>query len=174
MFSRVLVILGALGLTGCAALSRPALGPAELYWLLGRACSTGDEMSVQMLLKAGADPTGMHGYDAFHKSPYQIGFEPSWPINQAAWGGHAGVIRLLLAGGAKVDAPEDEGQTALLIAAYRGDLDVVRLLLEAGADRSYRATAGVAGDFVGTAEEIAVKAGHVDVASFIHNYQAAR
>jgi ankyrin repeat protein len=127
-----------------------------------------------MLLKAGADPTGVKGYEAFHKSPYQRGYEPSWPINQAAWGGHTAVIRLLLAAGAKVDAPEDEGQTALLIAAYRGDLDTVRLLLEAGADRSYRASAGVAGDFVGTAEEIAGKAGHSDVASYIRDFHAAK
>jgi ankyrin repeat protein len=174
MFSRLLIILGMLGLASCAARSQPALGPAELYWLLDRACWEGDEMSVRMLLKAGADPTGVHGYEAFHNSPYQIGLEPSWPINQAAHGGHVDVIRLLLAAGAKVDAPEDEGQTALLIAAYRGDMDTVRVLLEAGADKSYRASAGVSGDFVGTAEEIANKAGHSEVASFIRDFRVAK
>ena len=174
MFSRLLIILSAFVLAGCAARSQPALGPAELYWLLDRACVDGDEMSVRMLLKAGADPTGVQGYEAFHRSPYQIGLEPSWPINQAAYGGHVDVIRLLLAAGAKVDAPEDEGQTALLIAAYQGDIDTVRVLLEAGANKSYRASAGVSGGFVGTAEEIAGKAGHSEVASFIRDFHATK
>jgi ankyrin repeat protein len=174
MLSRLLVIIGALSLAGSGARSQPALGPAELYWLLDRACVHGDEMSVQMLLNAGADPTGVQGYEAFHRSPYQVGFEPSWPINQAARGGHTAVIRLLLTAGAKADAPEDEGQTALLIAAYRGDLDTVRLLLEAGADKSYDAPAGVSGDFVGTAEVIAAKAGHSEVASFIRGFGAPK
>jgi len=172
---RILAVV--LGLVAAASLAsrtrKEPIGPAELYWLLDRACCYGDEMSVTMLLKAGADPTGVQGYEAFHKSRYQTGLEPSWPINQAAWGGHTGVIRLLLAAGAKVDAPEDEGQTALLIAAYRGDLDTVRVLLEAGADRSYRSTAGVS-DFPGTAEEIADKAGHREVATFIRHFHVEK
>ncbi len=86
-----------------------------------------------MLLKAGADPDGIRDYEVFHKSPYQRGYEPSWPINQAAYGGHAEVVRLLLRAGAKAHAPEDEGQTALIIAAEPGHMEIVRLLLEAGA-----------------------------------------
>ena len=140
---------------------------AELYWLLDRACTYGDELSVQMLLKAGADPTGLQCYQSFHKSAYQRGYEPSWPINQAASGGHVEVIRLLLAAGAKVDAPEDEGQTALMIAARAGNKEVVRLLLDAGADRSYRAGPG---DFAGNAEEVAQRAGHRDIAELIRTY----
>ena len=172
-WSKVMLVGSLIALASCAARPNP-LGPAELYWLLDRACVSGDEMSVKMLLKAGADPTGVQGYEAFHHSSYQIGLEPSWPINQAAWGGHTAVIRLLLAAGAKVDAPEDEGQNALLIAAYRGDMETVRLLLESGADKSYRAVAGVAGDFAGNAQEIAAKAGHNEVAAFIRDFDSAK
>jgi ankyrin repeat protein len=121
-----------------------------------------------MLLKAGADPNGVRDYAAFHKSPYQFGVEPSWPINLAAAGGRAEIIRLLLRAGAKPHAPEDEGQTALTIAAERGHLEVVRLLLQAGADRTYRGPGP--GGFVGTAEEIAHRSGHQEVADEIRRF----
>jgi ankyrin repeat protein len=124
-------------------------------------------MSVQMLLEAGADPTGVEGYEAFHHSTYQFGLEPSWPINQAAHGGHTAIIRLLLAAGAKVDAPEDEGQTALMIAAREGHMDVVRLLLEAGADKSYRAGPG---DFAGTVEDVATRAGQREISELMRDF----
>jgi hypothetical protein len=124
----VVVILATVG-AGCRSRA-DEIGPAELYWLLNRACFEGDELAVQMLLKAGADPSGVRDYEAFHKSSYQCGYEPSWPVNQAAYGGHTEVVRLLLQAGAKAHAPEDEGQTALTIAAERGHLEVVRLLLE--------------------------------------------
>jgi hypothetical protein len=146
------------------------IGPAEFYWLMDRACWYGDELGVEMLLKAGTDPNGVRDYDAFNKSPYQFGLEPSWPINQAAYGGHAAVVRLLLKAGATPHAPEDEGQTALTIAAERGHLEVVRLLLEAGVDRSYRSYGP--GGFVGTAEEIALRTGHQDVADAIRGFSA--
>ena len=135
---------------------------------MNRACWEGDEISVEMLLKAGADPNGVRDYEKFSKSPYQRGYEPSWPINQAAWGGHAAVVRRLLHAGAKPHAPEDEGQTALIIAAQRGHVEVVRLLLEAGVDRSYRGP-GPRG-FDGTAEEIARHSGHADVADVIKRF----
>ena len=88
MWSRCVIVSCLIALASCTARTQPnTLGPPEFYWLLDRACVSGDEMSVQMLLKAGADPTGIQGYEAFHHSTYQIGLEPSWPINQAASGG---------------------------------------------------------------------------------------
>jgi ankyrin repeat protein len=146
------------------------IGRAELYWLMNRACASGDAIAVEMLLKAGADPNGVKDYAAFHQSRYQFGLEPSWPINLAAHGGHVEVIRLLLRAGAKPDAPEDEGQIALTIAAERGLLEVVRLLLQAGADRTYRGPGP--GGFTGTAEQIARRAGHEAVADTIRRFPA--
>ena len=167
-FLLVLVTFVVVTQAGCRPRANP-VGPAEFYWLMNRACSYGDEMSVDMLLKAGADPSGVRDYQAFHQSAYQPGYEPSWPINQAADGGHADVVRLLLRAGAKAHAPEGEGQTALTIAARHGHAEVVRLLLEAGVDRSYRAPAD--GGFLGTAEEIARKAGHVELAETIRRFR---
>jgi hypothetical protein len=152
---------------GCASRSAP-IGSAELYWLLNRASWEGDALSVEMLLKAGADPDGVRDYVAFHQT-YQRGFEPSWPINQAAWGGHDEVIGLLLRAGAKPHAPEDEGQTALSIAAERGHKEVVRLLLEAGADRTYPAPYGRGK--TGTAEEIARNSGHHELARLTREFK---
>ena len=142
---------------------------ARLYWLMNRACVDGDALAVEMLLDAGADPDGVRDYKAFHASRYQFGVEPSWPINQAAWGGHTEVVQLLLRSGAKAHAPEGEGHTALSIAAERGHKEVVRLLLEAGADTTYRAPYGRGR--VGTAEDIARNSGHEEIADLIRQFR---
>ena len=41
-----------------------------------------------------------------------------------------------------MDAVDSDGATALMIAAYRGKAEIARLLLEAGADATLRATSG--------------------------------
>lgn len=162
----VLLITTATGVTSCAT-REVRIGRAEMYWLMDRAAYYGDPIGVEMLLKAGADPDGVRDYTAFHKSKY-AGLEPSWPLNQAAWGGHVEVVRLLLQAGAKAHAPEGEGHTALTIAAERGHKEVVRLLLEAGADKTYRAPYGQGR--VGNAEEIARNSGHADLADMIRHF----
>lgn len=130
------------------------IGAAEHYWLLNRACSTGDVLSVKMLLAAGADPNGMADYAHF-RTRYG-GPEPSWPINQAAWGGHLDVIELLLKAGAKADLPEGEGWTALTIAAANNHSTTVKRLLAAGANRHYKT-------YRGTALELAQAKGYTEV-----------
>ena len=55
-------------------------------------------------------------------------------LSDAAMRGHAGVVSLLLAAGAQVDAPRKDGKTALHCAAEQGHAAVVRQLLRAGAD----------------------------------------
>lgn len=47
-------------------------------------------------------------------------------------------MRVLLLHGADVDALDEHGQTALMIAAQHGEFECVRLLLEAGADRALK------------------------------------
>ena len=157
-------------LAGACHKPTPQLGPAEFYWLMNRACYSGDDIGVTMLLKAGADPDGKRDYAAFHQSSYQGGFEPSWPINQAAYGGHVKVAQLLLRAGAKPDAPEHRGETALSIAAERGDLEFVKVLLAAGADRTARRP-GERG-FDGNADELARHSGHSAVADAIRDFRS--
>jgi len=169
--SRLLIVLAFVATTvGLATFvgRQPAIGPAELYWLMSRACWQGDEIGVRMLLKAGADPNGVRDYEAFYKSSYNGGFEPSWPINEAAYGGHASVVELLLKAGAKPDLPEHMGETALIIASSHGHLEVVRMLLEAGADKNAKRPDDRGAD--GTAEEVARFHNHLDIADMIHKY----
>lgn len=52
----------------------------------------------------------------------------------AAYHGHAGAVRALLARGAAADRVGDRGQTPLAGAAFKGATEVARVLLEAGAD----------------------------------------
>ena len=55
---------------------------------------------------------------------------------------HAINVAMLLQSGAAVDATNNNGVTALMRAAYMGEVECARLLLEAGADASLRATGG--------------------------------
>ncbi len=55
--SILVALLVALALP-CGAAEKRALGLARLYYLLDRACASGDELAVEMLLDAGADPSG--------------------------------------------------------------------------------------------------------------------
>src|SRR5262249_44737473 len=86
---------------------------------LGAAVEAGDERSVKMLLDAGADPN----------VPYMLGTA----LDSAAAKGYFNVVALLLAAGAKVETPDEDGSTALGSAAACGHIEIVRQLMAAGA-----------------------------------------
>jgi ankyrin repeat protein len=52
----------------------------------------------------------------------------------AAYHGHADAVRALLARGAEGDRVNDRGQTPLAGAVFKGEAEVIKVLLEAGAD----------------------------------------
>lgn len=64
------------------------------------------------------------------------------PLHAAIAGGHAGVARLLVAAGARVDAILPDGSTPLHLAAAAGSAEIVALLLKLGADKSLKNRAG--------------------------------
>jgi ankyrin repeat protein len=68
------------------------------------------------------------------------------------------VVKLLLEKGAKIEAKDSEGRTALFIAANRGNTDVVKLLLEKGANIDVKNT--VTGE---TALHMAAVRGNVEI-----------
>jgi uncharacterized protein len=163
MLSVIVRAISLIAATAAFASSPRPLGLGELYWLLDRACVCGDELSVEYLLRAGADPTGIRGYDAFHKIDH-VGLEFISPLAQAACGGHVKIVRMLLRAGANPNEQYSEHLTALTDAASRGHVEVVRVLLAAGADRNHRSD-------VGTALELAVKNHHTAVARLLRSTQ---
>lgn len=67
--------------------------------------------------------------------PFENRDDFGWhPLHYAADRRHALLVQLLLVAGAPVDAQTAEGTTPLMLAARRGDEDIVHLLLLAGAD----------------------------------------
>ncbi|MFJ3671618.1 ankyrin repeat domain-containing protein [Streptomyces sp. NPDC090106] len=52
----------------------------------------------------------------------------------AAYHGHAGTVRALLARGGEADRVNDRGQTPLAGAVFKGETDVIKALVEGGAD----------------------------------------
>lgn len=119
------------------------------------ACYFGHRETAEALLDAGADVLAVSRNS-----------ECNLPINAAAAGPRADrrpdIIRLLVARGCPVDGRgSPSGHTPLHEAAYNGDLPVVRVLLQAGADRSLRTAEGQ------TAKEIAGQHGRHEVAGFL-------
>jgi len=70
----------------------------------------------------------------------------------------------LLDGGAAVDARNRNGNTALMLAAWKGHGEVVVALLKAGADHYLRNKQKLA------ARELAVEAGHAEVAQVFERH----
>lgn len=78
---------------------------------------------AKALLDAGADPN--------QRSEALGGVAP---IHSAVFGRNLECVRLVLDGGAAIDAPQEGGFTALHGAAQSGHLEVARLLIDRGAD----------------------------------------
>ena len=115
----------------------------------------GHRETVEALLDAGADVRAVARNS-----------EANLAINAAAAGPRADrrpeIVRLLIARGCPVDGRgSPAGHTPLHEAAFNGDLALVRLLLESGADRSVRTGEGE------TALEIAVKHGRHEAARLL-------
>lgn len=60
------------------------------------------------------------------------------PLHYAASKGHVDMVKLLIANKAIVNAPSPDGTTPLMMAAYAGSDEAVRVLLNAGADATTR------------------------------------
>ena len=60
------------------------------------------------------------------------------PLHESSWGGHVGVVRLLLKQGADIEAKTRYGWTALLFATWEGHTSIVAELIEWGADVSVK------------------------------------
>jgi len=108
------------------------------------AAGVGDEQIAQMLLERGAE---INAANRTHKQT---------ALMLAAQNDHPDAALLLIGKHADVNAPNDEGVTPLMMAAYRGNLAVVKALLKAGAKPGVKVQ-GM------TASKIAEANGHLDV-----------
>jgi len=85
------------------------------------------------------------------------------PLHYAAYGGHAEIVRLLVAKGADLDVQAPNGQTALMLAANADHLETVKILIDADADMD-------AEDYQGnTAIMLAEKAGFTAIVDYLRS-----
>ena len=125
-----------------------------------------DPSAAEALIEAGADPNLRDSHDrtplhvavtSFGLGKLEVmrlllmkGADPNLrddagasPLDEAAWGGWAAKVALLLDGGAKIDAPDTKtGATPLNEAAFKGRVGVVALLLARGANANITDRAG--------------------------------
>jgi uncharacterized protein len=109
-----------------------ATGKAPIVYAAAR----GFESVVRRLLDAGVDATARYGH-GLTALMWAAGHEDGVGARAAI-----DVVDLLIMRGAPLDAADDRSRTALIIAAERGDAEVVRELLHHGTERNARDSAG--------------------------------
>ncbi|XP_039262547.2 ankyrin repeat domain-containing protein 17-like [Styela clava] len=113
------------------------------------ACCGGYDEIVEILISAGAD------LEVQNENGHT-------PLMEAASGGHVNVAAILLQHGAGINTHSNEfKESALTLACYKGHLEMVKFLLQAGADQEHKT------DEMHTALMEASMDGHVDVAKLL-------
>jgi ankyrin repeat protein len=103
---------------------------AERHRAFDRACAAGDIARVTWLLRLGADPDGIRDATYYSRYAWAV-FETTPPLHLAASGGHADIVRLLLARGANPNQRAVEQMTAADFARHQGHRDIAQILYDA-------------------------------------------
>ena len=96
---------------------------------------------------------------------------PEW--EGAARRGSLDVLERLAAAGTDIDALDRYGQTALMLAAINGRTEVVRILVDTGADLGLRGT-GAPGFAGKTALDLAIAQGDPEIVDMLRSRGADR
>jgi hypothetical protein len=120
--TRMIAFVGAIAFLPAFGLTGLPLAAAEEAVDIWTAAAKGDLEAIERQLSAGTDMNAM--------AP-SIGVTP---LMAAAITGQEGAAELLLANGAKPDIGNKEGATALHMAAFFGQLEIVKALVAKGAD----------------------------------------
>jgi CubicO group peptidase (beta-lactamase class C family) len=123
------------------------------------AAANGDQPEILAALQHGADP---------NKLDTRSSRNGRYALNWAAFNDHPKLIPVLLSHGARIDAQNLTGFTALHHAAESGSVESARALLAAGADTSLRTQAGE------TAADVARRKGHAAIVQLIETQQPKR
>ena len=86
-------------------------------------------------------------------------------MTYAARYGHIDIVKYLVEKGAKINLQDNNGYTALILAAYWGEIDKVRYLVKQGADINIQDETGK------TALAIAEEREHQDIADILRAAQ---
>ncbi len=86
-------------------------------------------------------------------------------LHESSRKGNAITIGMLIQHGANKDATDDNGATPLMWATINGKMEAVKVLLEAGAEQSIKATRNIFARK--TAREIAVENGYQGIAALL-------
>jgi ankyrin repeat protein len=108
---------------------KPVSGESVFHWC----CKHGLDKALGVLLKK-------EKFDVGEKTAE--GETPLVLACEGATDGHAGVVKLLLQRGAKVDQQLDSGETVLHVAAWNGNAKMVAAMLDAKADFSIKDKSG--------------------------------
>jgi uncharacterized protein len=112
-----------------------AWSPLHGQSLLFTASDVEDLTLVRMLLERGADPNQRL---AIRSIPTRL---PGWDVTVLMYARTADIATALIEFGADVNAQDNSGTTALMNAAFWGRIDVLRVLLDCGADTTMRQNA---------------------------------
>jgi ankyrin repeat protein len=106
------------------------------------ACYWGSVAAARVLLEGGADVNAITRDSFLRIAPIGCAVAtPNVPNPSDDEAAVVALVELLLAHGANVNAQRRDGMTALHAAAYRGHLQVIEMLLQAGANPDIRAHA---------------------------------
>jgi len=163
------IIAVSMGLSSCTVYS--VHNKAVDYVALVYAATNGDTLLVEALINRGAPVDAPHP-DSAGELSLQANQMDS-PLRAAASSGNVDIVKMILKHRPWVDSRCCDSTTALGVAVKAGNVELVRVLLEAGADPAIRGDFGE-GLADATSLDAARKLGYTEIVALIETAQQSR